>query len=555
MKSVRFFSSVWPYSCVSAAIALVVAAVIMDSTVASADSITSSIITLNVDTNRSVGNGAGNVSVAPNTVSLVETNANEYTSAAGKKITLTVRPGYQFDPTSTVSAISAGIGFNGVAANNAASVTPTGAADETITFNLTSGGSAGLDSIVFSGIKIRIISAAGAAGPSQATILLTTSTAGGIFTNTPIVAASITKGAPDHLVFSAQPGTTQSGLDLFPAVKIVDFGENVVTTVVRTITLAIQTNPGGATLNGTLSHNTIAGVSTWTDPDDLIIVPAATGYTLRASHSAGEFLTSDTVDSLPFDILAGAPDHLTVSLQPVDTVAGDDIIIQVSLFDTMNNLVTASPVNVTLDAAVNPGGWPLLTASSLTKMTVNGVASWSAADDLRITKAVANYQLAASGIGSPVLSDPFDIIAGSPSSLQFVQEPSNVVQNETISPPVTVRLLDAFGNLTNSSIGVTLVPVGATCGGALSGGSVNSSAGLATFDNLSFDTACDDVTLLASSSGLVSTTSGAFNVTAAAGGTPDPMNGADACGTCGTGAAATLVPVLLAPMIFRRRRR
>lgn len=520
---------------------------------ARADSVNSPNITLNVDTNRNGGNGAGNVSVVINTVTLAEISLPEYSSGAGKAISIQAKPGFQFDPTSNVTAQSATIGLNGGGLNAVATVTPTGAANETITFNLTSGTNANVQDIIrINGIRVRIISAAGAAGPAQTTLALTSSTAGGAFTNQGIVAANINKGAPNSLVFSAQPGSTQAGGDLLPAVKIVDFGGNLITNDARNITLAIQNNPNSGTLSGTAARDTANGVATWVDADNLSINAAGDGYTLRASHSGANFLTSDTVDSDPFNITAGAPDHLVITKQPVTTVAGEDILIDVTVQDAFNNTVILSTENVTIEAASNPGGWPLLTSSSLTKPFILGVASWSAADDLRINKAVVGYRLAASGVGQTVFSDSFDITPADPAALRFVQQPTTTLEDAIMAPPVTVQILDVFDNLTTSTATVDLALVTNPCGSVLTGGSAAAVAGVATFSSLTFDRGCTGNVLEASSGGLVRTSSDAFTITAI----PPPPNNNNICGIpCGAGIGFAMPLMLLQLMRMRYRRR
>jgi len=519
---------------------------------APADSVNTPNITLNVDTNRNGGNGAGNVSVVINTITLAEITLPEYSSGAGKAISIKAKPGYQFDPTSNVTAQSATIGLNGGGLNAVATVVPSGAADEVITFNLTSGTNTAVQDIIrINGIRVRIISAAGAAGPAQTTLALTSSTAGGAFTNQGIVAANIQKGAANSLVFEAQPGSTQAGGDLLPAVKIVDFGGNLINNDARNITLAIQNNPAAGTLNGTTVRATANGVATWADADNLSINAAGDGYTLRASHSGANFLTSDTVDSDPFNITAGAPDHLVITKQPVNTAAGQDILIDVTVQDAFNNTVILSTENVTIEAASNPGGWPLLTSSSLTKPFVLGVASWSAADDLRINKAVVGYRLAASGVGQTVFSDSFDIVPGEPAALRFVQQPSTTVEDAVMAPPVTVQILDGFDNLTTSTATVDLALVTNPCGSILTGGSVAAVAGLATFDALTFDRGCEGNVLEASSGGLVRVSSDAFTITAI----PPPPNNNNICGIpCGAGIGFAMPLMLLQLMRMRYRR-
>jgi len=509
-----------------------------------ADSVNSPNITMSADTNRATatGPGAGNTSVVVNTITIAETMLPEYSSGAGNSITITARPGFQFDPESNVTAQSATIGINGGGVNAVATVTPSGAANEVITINITSGTNVNVQDIIrINGIRVRIISAAGAAGPAQTTLALTTSTVGGAFTNQGIVAANINKGAPDHLLFSTQPGNNQAGANLLPAVSIVDFGNNIVTNDNRVITLAIQNNPGAATLLGSSQKSTVNGVATWAAIDGLMITTASAGYTFRAFHSGEAFNLSDVVDSAPFEISSGNPGSMLITRQPVTTAAGEDILIDVSVFDEFNNLLTGSSIDITLDSATNPGGWPLLTTSSLTKTTVNGVASWGAGDDLRINKATTGYVLSASGLGAALLSNEFDITPGASNAVRFVQQPTNTAQNTSMNPSVTVEIIDAFANRTTSSSGVLLTLQTAPCGGSVFGAVANAVDGLATFNTVSLDTACTGVVLNASSGNLVTEDSQPFNVT---GGN---------CGTCGQGVAISIIPFTALWIAARRR--
>lgn len=547
-----------------------------------ADSVNSPNITLNVDTNRAVGNGAGNVAVNINTITLAEITLPEYSAGGGQTFSLRVRPGFQFDPSSNVTAQSATIGFNGFAINTAVAITPAGVPDEVLTFILTSGTDVNVQDIIrINGIRLKILSAEGAAGPAQSTIALTTSTAGGAFANQGIVAANIAKGAPDHLAFTTQPGDQTSGAALLPAVAVQDFGNNLLQNVNVNISLAIQDNPAAGALTGVLQRATSNGVATWLDTDLLAIAAAGAGYTLRASHDGAAFLTSDTVDSAPFVILAGPPDRMVVVTQPIDTAAGAPILLDVEVRDASNNLV-GDGVEVTIDAAVNPGGWPLLVDSSLTKQTVGGRVSWAAADRLRINKVIDDYRLILSGVGNPVVTDAFDIIAAAPRQLRFVQQPSPVVEATAVAPPVTVRIEDEFGNPTDAAVEVTLALSTNPCGGGLSGGTATSVTGLATFDALTFDTPCTDNQLSASAAGLIGEDSDAFDVLAAPVDNQNDNSGdnenanenenvnenaadnvndniddgadpANLCGPCGPGAVATFAPVVGMAWLMRRR--
>ena len=95
----------------------------------------------------------------------------------------------------------------------------------------------------------------------------------------------------------------------------------------------------------------------------------------------------------------------------------------------------------------------------------------------------------------------------------FVGEHLTGVDNDPSGPPVTVDVLDQVGNVLTSSDAPISVALGDhPAGAALSGTkTVNASAGVATFDDLSADTP-GDYTLAASSPGLAGATSSPFHI-------------------------------------------
>ncbi|WP_089241482.1 MBG domain-containing protein, partial [Belliella buryatensis] len=100
-----------------------------------------------------------------------------------------------------------------------------------------------------------------------------------------------------------------------------------------------------------------------------------------------------------------------------------------------------------------------------------------------------------------------------PSGLAFVAQPSNAVIGESTGT-ITVEILDANGNrVTNNSSSVTLSIANNAGNGTLSGTvTVNAVSGLATFSGLSLNKVGTGYTLSATSSGLTSATSNAFDV-------------------------------------------
>ncbi len=97
-------------------------------------------------------------------------------------------------------------------------------------------------------------------------------------------------------------------------------------------------------------------------------------------------------------------------------------------------------------------------------------------------------------------------------ALKFLTQPSHAVVGQPISPPVSVETVDASGNKVNSSAPITVAlgnnPGGATLGGTTTKNAVN---GVATFSDLTLNEPGVGYTLVASSPGLTSATSNAFN--------------------------------------------
>src|SRR5206468_5307695 len=113
---------------------------------------------------------------------------------------------------------------------------------------------------------------------------------------------------------------------------------------------------------------------------------------------------------------------------------------------------------------------------------VAGVSTFSG---LSINKAGIGYTLtgASSGLAGAT-SNTFNITAAAANHLAFLQQPTNTAAGSSITPAVTVQLLDQFTNLTSSRASVT-VAIGTNPGsGTLSGTTIRTaSGGVATSSN------------------------------------------------------------------------
>jgi hypothetical protein len=106
-----------------------------------------------------------------------------------------------------------------------------------------------------------------------------------------------------------------------------------------------------------------------------------------------------------------------------------------------------------------------------------------------------------------------EFIAGPATTLRFRQQPGVVQAGAVLTPPVTLELADAHGNVAAGNAEVTLSLADAALGGMTS---VQAQEGVATFADLSVDRVGEAYQLSASSPGFASATSDVFAVTAAA---------------------------------------
>ncbi len=331
---------------------------------------------------------------------------------------------------------------------------------------------------------------------------------------------TLSAGAPVRVEILTQPTTVQSGVvfPVTPTVQVLDAAGNPAGGAGRTISVA--SNSGTAVLSGTVSQSTDAsGLATF---PGLALTGPEGPNTLQFSSPT---LASDLTTAIT--VVAGSPSKLAFIAQPTNVVAGAPITpaIQVEVQDGAGNRVTSSTISITLAIANNPGASAL--SGIATRNAVAGVATFPG---LSLDKAGSGYTLAANASGaSTATSAGFTVSPGSPAVLKFGVQPAGTAVGATIAPPVTVLIQDALGNLTTSTAAVA-VAFGANPGSATLNGttSVAAVSGVATFGTLSVSQAGTGYTLVATSAGLTSATSAAFNtgsagsVTTITGDVPDP---------------------------------
>lgn len=324
-------------------------------------------------------------------------------------------------------------------------------------------------------------------------------------------AFNIAAGPATALVYAAAPGNTRAGVAFLnqPVIEARDTYGNVATSFSGAVTLVIKPGTGapGAALAGTATVNAVNGVAAFSG---LSINKIGTAYKLTASASG-----LPSVDSSSFDITASG---LAFTLEPVDTVAGQSLLVIVAAQDSLGNTDTNfnGPVTLVLKNT-GPRGNPAVLFGNTTVTAVNGLANFSAAG-LNIQLAGGGYILTASASGlANDDSAAFAILPGAATQLVVVTSPVNTPADATFG--LEIEAHDGFGNLDTTFTSTVTLAIQANPGGGTLGGTLAKAAGsgyvsFAAAEGLNINKVGVGYTLRASSGGLAPGDTQAFNITA-----------------------------------------
>jgi hypothetical protein len=291
-------------------------------------------------------------------------------------------------------------------------------------------------------------------------------------------------------------------------VAVVDAFQNTVTTATNAVTLrAAQSFPGDSSyVTGSggdalgvalpLSVNAVNGVATFTG----LRPRRATGQSFNRFFFDAAPLTSAATPR--FTVVAGVAALAFVgsdSSFAARFVNNQPLGAYIFVTDSLQNCTNSFPATVTLgvsraNGSAAPAGVGLSGPATLpvggcfNRLDGRTFTGVTASDSLRIT--VTGPGLTTPNFTRSFPVDPF----GAPAALAFGQGPSNTAANTNMTPAVTVRVNDAFGNLVSNlttgvngltgTISVTL-PNATTVGGAttalVGGGPINLVNGVATF--------------------------------------------------------------------------
>jgi hypothetical protein len=337
----------------------------------------------------------------------------------------------------------------------------------------------------------------------------------GLTTNANLGTLREVAGSANNFVIQTQPSATATAGVVFtqqPVLLVQDQFGNVRnaangTADNSTVVLASR-SAGSGTLQGTTSVTATNGVVSYLNLSHNV----ATNITILFSSSGVTSTTSTAIAISP-----AALSQLGFVTQPGNATAGAPFGTQpvVQAQDAFGNYTIQNlPGGLMVSLALNSGSGPLqgTTTMDIGTNAGNGLVSFT---DLRIDSAGTNKQLAASASGlNTGLSSIFTVNAAAATSLSFVQQPTDTTAGATISPAVTVRALDTFGNnVPGLTVTISLSTGSGTLNGTIT--RTTSASGVATFDDLSINVT-GTKRLTATASALSTGETSTFAITSAA---------------------------------------
>ena len=240
--------------------------------------------------------------------------------------------------------------------------------------------------------------------------------------------------------------------------------------------------------------------------------------TVTVAYNPGSLTTGQKVKDLAGNLLASVPAQsvstaATPSLSQTTVVASPGSIMANG---SSTSTITVHLKNAGGGALAASGGTVTLatTDGSLGSVTDNHDGTYTAT--LTSSTTAHGVTVTAKLDGSSIASSAAVTFApGAATSLGFGTEPqSSVTAGHTLSA-ITVRVLDANGNVVTGSSAAVTVAFGTNAGGGTLSGTTtqNAASGVATFNDLSVNKAGAGYTLTAAATGLSGTTSTGFTVT------------------------------------------
>ncbi len=175
-------------------------------------------------------------------------------------------------------------------------------------------------------------------------------------------------------------------------------------------------------------------------------------------------------------------DRIVFLSEPTQATAGLSInpAIRVAILDAKGEQVRLSGQDVTLQLV--PAGPRDSLKGQTTSVFINGEAVFSSVGFDRTATGLRVAAVSKKLTGA--LSQPFNVIANTPSQLKFITQPSDVVAGDAISPAPVIEVQDNKGNRTTIFNGVVSLGVRTGRSGEIINNTVNCIDGLCTFPNV-----------------------------------------------------------------------
>ena len=334
---------------------------------------------------------------------------------------------------------------------------------------------------------------------------------------------TVNHGAPSKIAFTTTPQTfgTSAGSGTI-TVQVQDQYGNPVpapaggysvtltsSSTHGTFSISPLTIAAGTSSASFIYHDTVAGTPTLTAKIAALANPTATQVETVLTNGTNPTLTVGT--QAPNPVTAGNTATYTVTLTNTGGFATHDFAItSVSGLPAGATYSLGSTCNAIRGFGNNTANVTLTVTTSST--SPNGTSTLAVvATQYSSTNGSCSGAVNGTGQGNGTL-----VISAPATQLVFVQQPSNVAHNANVTPAITVLLVDnSFDAVTTSGVPVTLAIGTNPSGGTISGGGPTNTAasGVATFTTTRISLAGTGYTLTASSPGLTSATSTAFNVT------------------------------------------
>jgi hypothetical protein len=174
--------------------------------------------------------------------------------------------------------------------------------------------------------------------------------------------------APWLAVASEPPTAVAAGQSFDMTVAVENSDGSLDTNFVGSVAIGLGANPGGASLDGTLTATVVDGYATFAG---LSLTRADDGYTILAATADGPAAAT----TAPFTVAPGTPAQLVVLSVPASDGPGG---LTVTVMDAYGNLVTSYDGGVTLLWGSQPSGHPRHTRhADMVATATGGIATFA----------------------------------------------------------------------------------------------------------------------------------------------------------------------------------